>query len=81
MIFTLLGLDVFGHFDTFPGGGGWSKSRLKTLSVPVGFEIGTELDKKTQYTSNDTDTTCLIGLVHWSQVCQLVENHVYFSRM
>ena len=27
------------------GGGGGDKSRLKTISVPVGIEIGTELGK------------------------------------
>ena len=41
--FTKLLLTLFDHFDTFPGGGGWGKSRLKTISVPVGIEIGTEL--------------------------------------
>ena len=43
MIFALLGLAIFWHFDTFPGGSGWGKSRLKTISVPVRIEIGTEL--------------------------------------
>ena len=45
MIFALL--TILGHFETFPGGGGggWGKSRLKTISVPVGIEIGTELAK------------------------------------
>ena len=46
MIFALLGLAIFWHFDTFPGGGGWGKSRLKTISVPVGIEIGTELGNR-----------------------------------
>ena len=45
MIFALLGLAIIGHFDTLPGGGvvGCDKSRLKTISVPVGIEIRTEL--------------------------------------
>ena len=46
MIFALLGLAIFWHFDTFLGGAGWGKSRLNTISVPVGIEIGTELGKK-----------------------------------
>ena len=45
MIFALLGLAIFWHFDTFLGGGGWGKSTLKTISVTVGIEIGNELGK------------------------------------
>ena len=48
--FAKLSLASFDQFDTFlsGGGGGWGKSRLKTISVPVGVDIETKLGYKPQ---------------------------------
>ena len=43
----LIRLSIFGHFDTFPGVGGWvvggGKLRLKTISAQLELKLGLRL--------------------------------------
>ena len=43
--FVLIRLSIFGHFDTFPGVGGWGKIEIKDHLSPAKAEIGAELGK------------------------------------
>ena len=43
--FVLIRQSIFGHFDTFPGVGGWGKIENKDHLSPAKAEIGAELGK------------------------------------
>ena len=49
MIFALLSPALFGHFDTFPGGGWVVKIKNKDHLSPAEAVIGAELGKKKGY--------------------------------